>query len=964
MTLVEMLSRHAAARGPHRAVVLESGEPAQAPVAVSFSDLEQRMRALAATLQAQGATGERVVVACPPGLDFIVGLGACFYAGAIAVPARLPQFRLVDRGTMPFASLLADARPRLVLTPVADLERVRWFGEKSGLRIPWLAAAAPVADAAAWRDPRVAPDQLALLQYTSGSTGAPRGVAITHANLASNIAFIARRYAIGEASVVVNWLPPHHDMGLIGHTVLPLMVGCTAVHMSPLAFLQQPKRWLAAISSHGGTHGGGPNFGYELCVRAIPPAERSDLDLSTWYAAHNGAEPVRAATLARFSYAFAPCGFDARAFAPCYGLAESTLMVTGAGSRNGEILQLPASRTALASGQLQPASTNADAVHLVGCGAPDAAAGVAIVDGVRRVRCAEREIGEIWISGPSTAAGYWRQDDSASFGARLPGSSASWHRTGDLGALMDGQLFVTGRLKDLIIIAGRNLYPQDLETSASNSHPALIPERAAAFSREGEWVEEVVLVCEVRRTQRAQLDADAVFSAIRAALLRDCEVSPATILLVREHALPVTGSGKIRRAECRNRHMANAWELLARSDAAPEAPTASTTAVAVVPTAGDGPATLRYLVASLADMLRRAPHWVQPQQTLSDLGLDSLGRVELTLKLEAELHVRLPPDELAMDPSVEALAQRLAGLSRKPDGTAVRTEDAVSTPIELPLLPLQREFLWDGVQQPGRFATVLILRSPAGTQESWLADALAHLEREFDALRLRFHRRGRSWQQLLGAAGSGVKFSRTDASSADAAARRTLRLQLQEQLVGDLDITHGPLLRAIWLDCGAASSGVLALAIHHLVSDGLSMVALLTACERNYRALAAGTGLPTPAPAVGFAEWNAQLQQRSTHPEILAQTDYWRQVCGSGLKKPAVAGPAVAMASTGVRQLDPEATARFLNRYPSAHQQHDALLAAFALAAAQVLGLEEFLVRLENHGRHAVLGLQPNLAAG
>lgn len=962
MNLVELLRRHAAERGTHCALILQAADAAEQAATLDFSTLEQRVRALAAELQAQGASGERVLVVCPPGLDFIVALSACFFAGAVAVPCRPPQLKIADRGLVHFGALLADSQPVLALTPAEHVERANWFSGKSGLALRWLAAVAPDAQAAAWREPKIADDGLALLQYTSGSTGAPRGVPITHANLASNIAFIAGRYGVVAESVVVNWLPPHHDMGLIGHTLLPLMLGCTSVHMSPLDFLKQPRRWLAAVTQHRGTHGGGPNFGYELCVRAISPHERSGLDLSSWYAAPCGAEPVRADTAARFCEAFAPFGFRPETFAPCYGLAESTLMVSGAGGCGGYMTTLRADRAALASGHLQTATADAGVVTLVGCGAPAPGAQVAIISADSSAPCTDGQIGEIWITGPSTAAGYWRRDSDAWF-ATLPGSETPWLRTGDLGALRGGELFVTGRLKDLIIIAGRNVYPQDLERSAAASHPALVPERVAAFGNEGEWGEEVVLVCEVRREQRAQLEPEQVFAAIRAALMQDCELAPAAILLVPDHSVPVTGSGKIRHSECRTRYATNKWEVIARSDgvssgvtpqAAPHAP----------PPRGDVPATERYLIACLADMLRRPPQWVQPHQKLSELGLDSLGRVELTLKLEAGLNLRLPANELVADLNVAQLAQRLSGLTRKPDRAAAPGLDTAAAPIELPLLPLQREFLWDGVQQPGRFATVLILRSPAGTLEPRLAQSLAHLEQEFDALRLRFHPRNGSWHQVLGAVGGGVKFSRVDASAADSATRRSLRQQLQEQLVGDLDITQGPLLRAIWLDCGADQSGVLAMAIHHLVSDGLSIVALLTSFERNYRSLVAGTGLGARVPSPGFGAWAMQLQRLSTSPEILAEQDYWRQICGPG-QLPAVSPDAlIKTATTGPRQLNEAATARFLKRYPSAQQQHDALLAAFALAAAEVLGVDEILLRLENHGRHAVLGLEPNLSAG
>ncbi|HEY2737905.1 MAG TPA: fatty acyl-AMP ligase, partial [Thermoanaerobaculia bacterium] len=476
---------------------------------LTFADLDRRARAIAASLAAAVPRGERVLLLYPPGLEFIAAFFGCLYAGVIAVPASPPHSRRPDPR---LASIAGDCLPRAVLTTRTFLAR----REALAAPVPALAGALwldtePLRGDAAEpaRTARLErPEDTAFLQYTSGSTGTPKGVIVTHANLLDNLERIRVAFGQTPESVVVGWLPLFHDMGLIGNVLQPCFVGADCVLMSPAAFLQKPARWLQAIHRFRGTTSGGPNFAYDLCVRGVGPEVRAGLDLSSWSVAFNGAEPVRAETLRRFAEAFAPCGFRRAAFVPCYGLAEATLLVTAARGA-------------------------ADAPP-VSCGAPSGGE-VLVVDESGRA-CAEGVVGEIWVAGPSVAAGYWNRPDEthATFGATLREGHEPplrYLRTGDLGFERGGELVITGRLKDLIILRGRNLYPQDIERTAEQAHPALRAGGGAAFSVEEQGEERLIVVYEVERHPGGDLGE--IADSVRRAIAEEHGVRVAGVALLR-----------------------------------------------------------------------------------------------------------------------------------------------------------------------------------------------------------------------------------------------------------------------------------------------------------------------------------------------------------------------------------------------------------------------------------------------
>ncbi|MGZ3458391.1 MAG: fatty acyl-AMP ligase, partial [Archangium sp.] len=533
---------------------LETGDLDGGSEVWTYARLDARARAIGASLREAGAWGERALLLFPPGPEYVAAFLGCLYGGVVAVPAYPPDPMRFERTLPRLRAIARDCQARFVLTSSLILEMSEAFHsqatELAALR--WLATDALPAQAAdSWSRPEVGSDTLAFLQYTSGSTGTPKGVMLSHGNLLHNSKLISHAFGVRPDSVGVIWLPPYHDMGLIGGILQPLYGGFPTVLLSPLAFLQRPYRWLAALSHFGGTISGGPNFAFELCVRKVSPEERQGLDLSRWELAFCGAEPIRPETLDRFTEAFGPCGFRQESFYPCYGLAEATLIVSGGDRAAPPVLHTPG---------------EAGARPTVGCGRALADQRLLIVHPETRERCAPGTVGEIWVSGPSVAHGYWQRPEAteSTFRAWTANGDGPFLRTGDLGFLQgDGELHVTGRHKDLIILRGRNHYPQDLELTVEGCHPALRPGCGAAFNVEAGGEERLVVVQEidVRKAGnlRQQLEAaDTAMGAIRQRLAEAHEVQPYAVVLIESGSIPKTSSGKIQRYACREAFQAGA----------------------------------------------------------------------------------------------------------------------------------------------------------------------------------------------------------------------------------------------------------------------------------------------------------------------------------------------------------------------------------------------------------------------
>jgi acyl transferase domain-containing protein/acyl-CoA synthetase (AMP-forming)/AMP-acid ligase II/alpha/beta superfamily hydrolase len=638
---------------------------------LSYADLDRRARAIAAHLQTKGLAGERALLLYAPDLEFITAFFGCLYAGVLAVPAYPPRSAQMMERLM---AIVQDADAAIALTTANLAESItqRFTQTSVPFTIPCLATdTLESEDADRWQAIAPNPEALAFLQYTSGSTGNPKGVMVSHGNLMHNSGLIQQGFGDTAESRGVSWLPPYHDMGLIGGVLQPLYVGATMALMPPVAFLQRPIRWLQAIAHYQATTSGGPNFAYELCVRAIKSEQLQGLDLSHWQLAFTGAEPVRAETLAAFVERFGPYGFQEKAFYPCYGMAETTLIVSGVHRR-----QLPQVQTvqaiALQNNQIQPASPDAsDCRTLVSCGQPIGDLAVVIANPDTGVVVEPGQVGEIWVTGPSVTQGYWQKTDLTAmmYQARACRADGAidpnpYLRTGDLGFQLGNDLYITGRLKDLIIIRGRNHYPQDIEATVEQSHRALRVGCGACFAIDQEGEERLVVVQEVERTALRKLNVPEVTQAIQAAIAHHHQLQPWAIVLLKTGSIPKTSSGKIQRFACRQGYEAQTLDQVGywsqKQPAATAAPVASPPPLAPssAPRRLSAPvlAIQTWLQTQLGQQLGIAATSVDIDQPLANYGLDSLAAVRLTADLEDWLQATFPDLAKAAGPLAPTLA--------------------------------------------------------------------------------------------------------------------------------------------------------------------------------------------------------------------------------------------------------------------------------------------------------------------
>jgi len=695
-TLVELL-RHRAEHQTHETAYtfLVDGEAEE--LHLTYAELDRQARAIAAWLKMLGLEGERALLLYPAGLDFVAAFYGCLYAGVVAVPAYPPR---ANRSLSRIQAIASDADAKVALTTEMVLDRVRPVLEQTPdlQALTWLATdQVPPQIEEDWTFPTsVEGSTLAFLQYTSGSTGTPKGVMLSHANLLHNCALIAHAYEITRSGSGIFWLPSYHDMGLIGGILQPLYVCRPNVLMSPMSFLQKPLRWLQAISKYRGTTSGGPNFAYELCVRKISPEQRAGLDLSSWNVAFNGAEPIRAETLDEFVEAFGPHGFRREAFYPCYGLAEATLIVSGGYKADPPVLRSVDSKALETGLAIEVSGADEGARTLVSCGQNLPDQQIAIVDPETLAVCPNGKVGEIWVAGPSVAQGYWKRPDETErmFRAFIPATGEGpFLRTGDLGFVEEGELFVTGRLKDLIIVRGLNHYPQDIELTVEKSHPALRLDAGAAFMVETDGQQKLVVVQEIERRQTGDLMG--VFDAIRRQVAQEHELIVGAIVLIKAGTVPKTSSGKIQRHACRDAFLQGTLEVVAdcydtgdERGLVPVSRTAATARSAVkkpaaapletTPDRGEtlAPAepasqptlnghgvirvakqetTTETVLRIAREVLKERAANLTMSSTLAELGVDSLGRLEFIYALEEHFGARFPEEVAAGVDSIDNL---------------------------------------------------------------------------------------------------------------------------------------------------------------------------------------------------------------------------------------------------------------------------------------------------------------------
>jgi natural product biosynthesis luciferase-like monooxygenase protein/amino acid adenylation domain-containing protein len=654
---------------------------------LTYAELDGRARAVGALLDEYDARGERVLLLFDAGLEFVASFFGCLYAGAVAVPAPPPHPSRLGRTLPRVQAIVADSRPTIALTTAAMLSMIESAYESApDLRaLRWIKVdELDSDDAAGWQPHAAAADDLAYLQYTSGSTSTPKGVMITHFCLTHQSEHLARAYGYTPQSVSATWMPNFHDYGLVEGIVHPAVCGVPAYLFSPLAFVQRPARWLETITRYGVTHSSAPNFAYELCARKVSPDERAALDLSGWRVAGNAAEPVHRETLERFHEKFAPCGFRWEAFYPSFGLAEATLMVSAGGAEPHAPLVITAQASALEQERrvVEVAPEQTGARSLVGCGRPIADTELAIVDPETRRRCAPDEIGEIWVKCEGLARGFWKhpEETEAKFNARIADThEGPFMRTGDLGFMRHGELFISGRVKDLVIIRGQNYYPQDIEWTVEQSHPLLRPGCCAAFSVEVGLEERLVLVQEVRR-EFSPADEREVVEAIRGRVAERHELQPYAVVLIKTGTINKTSSGKIQRHASRREFLAGTQEAVARwyapdaaefetrsSDDAKVAPPNPTPLFEKTQTAE---AVRDWLVEKISLGAGIAPAEVDAGQPFRRFGFDSAQTVALVGDLSAWLGRPLPPTLFWDYPTAEAVARHLGEDSPRDAQTA------------------------------------------------------------------------------------------------------------------------------------------------------------------------------------------------------------------------------------------------------------------------------------------------------
>jgi amino acid adenylation domain-containing protein/non-ribosomal peptide synthase protein (TIGR01720 family) len=934
-------------------VFLQDGENESGRL--TFAQLDRRARAVAAKLQSMGMTGERALLLYPPGLDYIVGFFGCLYAGVVAVPASPPARRQRSR----LLAVFNDAAPAVIMTTTDLAVKFRnefacgsdaFVATKAASRdegvaptIPepaWFATDNLEAESAGdWVKPALNANSLAFLQYTSGSTGDPKGVMVSHGNLMANQKAIKQGFEHTEHTTVVGWLPLYHDMGLIGNLLQPLYLGTTAILMPPMAFLEKPVRWLKAISNYRANTSGGPNFAYDLCLRKVTAEQMQELDLSAWTLAFNGSEPVHAATMERFAEKFADRGFRRESFFPCYGLAEATLFVSGA--------HLPS------EGDAQHAEDK-PINRPVSCGATSHHHEIRIVDPETGSLCREGHVGEIRVAGPSIAQGYWNRPDESehtfrartidtedadhqNIGARFStekNTEQAFLRTGDLGFLHNGRLHITGRIKDLIIIRGRNVYPQDIEQALVEEIQALIPDGCVAFSINHEDEEQLIVVAEITRAAMRSGDYEAIAAAMRKVLAEVCELAAAECVLVQPGTVLKTSSGKIRRQPCKQMYLENSLPVLFRSGeggathsktmvesgslssqlhfAGSEVGRVAAVhggipqfqilqqALLAVPQAQRTVLITRFLSQKIALLLKIEASALPADSSLRALGLDSLKAVELKHEADELLGIDAPLSLFLSDDSLEKIAEILSEIAEFTAGDSTAQVSMGHTEISVHSrsgLSATQFSMWTMQQlEPNSivYNLHLALRIAGTLDQERLKHAFRYLMDRHPLLRTLYRADANNEiiQQVLPTSELPEFFTAIDAS---AWTESRLQDDMARRAREPFDLEAGPLFRTTYYQQGKTRSGrdtdgqslltetgnILLICAHHIAVDLWSVLILVSELKTIYADLSLGQEPRLNNLNSSYTDFAVWQRQYLKSPSCDKAWTYWqRQLTG------------------------------------------------------------------------------------
>ncbi|MFJ7885052.1 non-ribosomal peptide synthetase [Pseudomonas sp. NPDC096917] len=866
-TLAQALQQRAA-QTPDRLALRFLGDDQSASQVLTYRDLDVRARAIAAALQANASVGDRAVLLFPSGPDYVVAFFACLYAGVIAVPAYPPESARRHHQER-LLSILADAEPRLLLTNSHVHESLVPMSELSGADAPqWLCVDTLAPSLAhAWQPVPVQADDIAFLQYTSGSTALPKGVQVTHGNLVANELLIRRGFGIdlNPDDVIVSWLPLYHDMGLIGGLLQPIFSGVPCVLMSPAYFLTRPLRWLQAISEFGGTISGGPDFAYRLCSERVSDSALAGLDLSRWRVAYSGSEPIRQDTLARFAEKFAVCGFTPVSYFASYGLAEATLFVAG-GQRGQGIAALRVDERALANNRIEPGEGSA----VMSCGTHPPEHAVLIVDPQTLEPLAENRVGEVWASGPSIAHGYWR-NPQASAETFVQQQGSTWLRTGDLGFVREAQVYITGRLKDLLIVRGHNLYPQDIEKTIERDVEGVRKGRVAAFAVTLKGEEGIGIAAEISRSVQKIIPARALINVIRQAVADACQQAPSVVVLLNPGALPKTSSGKLQRSACRNRVADGSLDSYAQypSDDSPHIPAA--------PVQRANP--LEALIAGIWCEYLQVEH-VSADDHFFLLGGNSILATQVIARLREALKLELNLRLLFEAPTLSAFAARVAELQQD-GGLAQGRIASLSREDALPQSLAQNRlwFMWQLEPQSSAYTIPGALRLRGELNETALCSSFAHLVERHEALRTRFYERdGQALQRVVEAVDFDLQV--IDISDLPETEREARAQQIRDdEARTQFDLQNGPLFWVTLVKLDDEEHQLL-LTLHHIIADGWSLNLLIDEFSRLYAAACLQQPLELTPLTLHYADYGSWQRQWLAHGEAERQLDYWKQQLG------------------------------------------------------------------------------------
>jgi amino acid adenylation domain-containing protein len=832
----------------------------------TYEELARHAWSIAELLHSSDSSGQPVLLLYPPGADFIAAFWGCLWAGVIAVPVYPPRS---NRNLLRLKSVIQDSQARTVLTTGATLAKIRRFAESDAqLRaLQYLATDDLVpGSTAGCNAPDITGDSIAFLQYTSGSTSTPKGVMVSHSNLLENQALIQEAFRQHEKSVIVGWLPLYHDMGLIGNLLQPIYVGARCILMSPVAFLEKPVRWLQAITHYRATTSGGPNFSYDLCVNKIKEEELVTLDLSSWELAFNGAEPVRSHTMKQFAEKFGPVGFNSAAFTPCYGLAEATLLVSGGASERGpRVLELDAN--ALGQHKVYPASAGHGVTRLVGCGRPARDTALTIVDPESLLPSRPNQIGEVWVSGRSVARGYWNlpEETRHAFQASLPGDNQGpFLRTGDLGFLHEGELFVTGRLKDLIIIRGRNYYPQDIEETMGAAHPALRLGCGMAFAVDSGDEERLVVVQEA--ASRSDDELEKAIQIIARNIAEVHELTAHAIVLVKTGTVPKTSSGKLQRRACKSDFLNQRLKVLKEWRETASHPQPSRTSPAsdlYQPNAVEA-----WVIAELSRRTGIQQHEVDVHQPLVNYGLNSLVVIELCHHLQVYFRIEVTASDVFDGLTIAEIGNKIDKVS------PLLGRSRAGQPFTYPL-SYGQQALWALHQMAPESAAYNISRvgritSPLNVKA--LRHAFQAVVDRHASLRATFAETPEGpVQQVAGTAE--VSFEIFDARNWSS---ENIEKALVRQACQPFSLAHGPLFRAR-LYTRSENDHLLQITIHHISADYWSLTLLLDEIGRLYEAYCGNTE-PQLAPVehgyADFVEWQREKVSGSGGKRL---ADFWKE---------------------------------------------------------------------------------------